>query len=143
LDGSRIRVQQAIDRDLLEHDQDCAVVARVEEFLFDKLCRGAHPDHFDREVREEMSTTPYDTYKRTYLNFLLGMLSRLRQAGSYIGLPNLADLDAVERIWDKRIVLEKMIRDRFMEQDMESMAPLQLVISMFFRSQSRCPCKYL
>jgi hypothetical protein len=100
---------------------DCSSIALAETFLFDKLRQGTHPGHVEWEVREELAMMPYGSYKWHYLQSLLSMLSKLRIAGSFAGLLSLAELNSVERIVEKRIILEQMIKERFMRQDMESM----------------------
>jgi hypothetical protein len=108
-------------RSPVDRTWDYSSIALAEAFLFDKLRLGIHPDHVEWEVREELAMTPYGCYKWHYLQSLLSMLSKLHIAGSFTGLPSLAELDSVERIVEKRIILEQMVKERFMRQNMESM----------------------
>src|SRR4051812_9444287 len=111
------RGQAHTNRFPIERTWDMSSVVLAERFLFDKYREGIHPDCIEWEVREELATTPQGTYKYHYLRYVLDMQGTLRNAGSFRGLPSMVELDAVERIVDKRIVLEGLIRDRFMRQN--------------------------
>jgi hypothetical protein len=119
MDGSRSLVKG--HPILLERVWNSQSLARVELFLFDKYRQGIHPDIVEFEIREEIAITQYGRYTYHYLKAMLDMHLRLQLAGHFRGLPSLNELDSVERILDKRIRLEQMIKDRFMRQDMASM----------------------
>lgn len=93
----------------------------AQRFFLHKLRQGIHPGYIDWEVRQELNDTPYGVYNWHFLLSLVDISSRLRDAGSFAGLPSLAELDAVERIIDKRIILEQMIKDRFFEETYQSL----------------------
>jgi hypothetical protein len=99
----------------------CDLHASAEEFFINNLRRGVHPDCIEWEVLQELEFTCPNDCKYRFLQALLDIHARLRLAGSFVDLPSLAEVDAAERILDKRIVLEQLIRERFERETLESL----------------------
>lgn len=85
------------------------------------LQQGQHPDRIALAAREKQVMVPEGSYIWDFLQARINMHSDLQHAGSFRGFPSLAGIEAVERIVGKRILLERMVSDRFMMQTTDSL----------------------
>lgn len=92
-----------------------------QQFFLSKLRQGVHPGYIEWEAYQQLANTPQGAYDWHFLRSLISIHSRLRALGLFDGLPSIGELDAVERLLDKRIILENMIRERFIAETYESL----------------------